>query len=127
MVKLSLIYTQPNRFENRFLYFKNKMTKLTENMSNEIDSNNNNNNNSKKAKIESNANLSNNNFNESTTMNAQLNHINLLVCETNNKKTNQNDQTPLWSPDKTNIQQETKLVEFRHLIEAKYKVKLGRS
>ena len=100
------------------------MTKLTENMSNDIDSNNNNNN-SKKAKIESNPNLSNSNFNEST-MNAQLNHINLLVDATNNKKTIQNDQVPLWSPDKTNIQQETKLVEFRHLIEAKYKVKLGR-
>ena len=99
------------------------MTKFTEDMSNDIDSNNNNN--SKKAKIESNPNLSNSNFNEST-MNAQLNHINLLVDETNNKTTIQNDQVPLWSPDKTKIQQETKLVEFRHLIEAKYKVKLGR-
>ena len=99
------------------------MTKFTEDMSNDIDSNNNNN--SKKAKIESNPNLSNSNFNEST-MNAQLNHINLLVDETNNKTNFQNGQVPLWSPDKTKIQQETKLVEFRHLIEAKYKVKLGR-
>ena len=104
------------RFENKFL----TMTKLTEGLTNDIDSNNN----SKKAKIEANNNL--NNSNNEATINAQLNHINLLIDESNENNV-QIKQAPLWSPNKTKIQQVTQLIEFRSLIETKYKIKLGKA
>jgi hypothetical protein len=83
------------------------MTKLAETLPIETDANNNN---SKKAKV------------ESATSEALSNgQINLLIDETKIH----NEQVPLWSPTKTNINQSTKLVEFRHLIASKYDTKLG--
>ena len=92
------------------------MTKLSETISTEADSNKNSE--IKRAKTE---------VNHQEAFYSENNHISQInVLLDDKKEASADNSVLLWSPLKTNIGQNTKLVEFQHLIETKYRVKLGK-
>ena len=96
------------------------MTKLTESIFNDADSNNNNNRESKRARMDSNKNGDEFNHNN---LDISVNDIDLNKNEIDNDTVQQSKL--LWDPINTKIDQATKLKEFQSIIEAKFNAKFG--